>query len=178
MESLFPTRRKIPPTGLCLARVNWGQHGMEPSWAWWGQRFSGGRTEGFQGPRPTTGQFRLSERPRAARGLRFLRRRLWLCSVPAPPPGRKGSGAPSSGQREDEKWAEPGSRTSGAGLPGVPTGMSEHLFQAGGSDATGSLLPWMAGFRKGRGSRALELEVHAGHENRSGGGPAQGGAAQ
>ena len=38
MESLFPTRRKIPPTGSCLARVNWGQRGVEPSWASWGWR--------------------------------------------------------------------------------------------------------------------------------------------
>lgn len=52
MESLFPTRRKIPPTGSCLARVNGSQRGVEPSWASWGQRLAGGRTEGFQGTRP------------------------------------------------------------------------------------------------------------------------------
>lgn len=58
-------------------------------------------------------------------------------------------------------------------------GVSEHLFQAGGSDAMGSFLPWMTGFRKGRGTRALELEVNAGHENRArGGGTGSGRAGQ
>ena len=64
MESLFPTRQKIPPTDWRLARVNRSQRGVESSWALWGQRFISGRTEGFQGTHPTTGQFRLFKRDR------------------------------------------------------------------------------------------------------------------
>lgn len=69
MESLFPTRQKIPPTGSCLARVNWGQRGVEPSWASWGRRQDRGLSGAPSHDWPVQA---VKERPRAARGLRFL----------------------------------------------------------------------------------------------------------
>ena len=50
-----------------MLRGNRSQSGAESSWALWGQRFTGGRTEGFQGTRLTTGQFRLFKRDRVWR---------------------------------------------------------------------------------------------------------------
>ena len=157
MESLFPTRRKIPPTGSYLAWVNRSQSGAESSWASWGQRFTGGRTEGFQGTRLTTGQFRLFKRDRVWReGWDFFEGGCGCAPCQPHPPGRKG---PVCSQQWATRRREVnGAREAGPGelgsqnFPGRGEGAS---FSSGRERCYGVFSVLDDGFRKGRGTRAL-----------------------
>ena len=59
---------------------------------------------------------------------------------------------PAVGNMKMRSEQSPRSRTGGAGAPEFPRpGVSEHLFQAGGSDAMGSFPPWMTASRRAEG---------------------------
>ena len=145
MESLFPTRRKIPPTGSYLAWVNRSQRGAESSWA------CGASASPAAGPRASRGPVSRLDSSGFSRETACGERAeislkaavAVLRASPTPLEGRALC-APSSGQHEDEKWTEPEKQDRGSWAPRISrAGVREHLFQVGGSDAMGSFPSWM-----------------------------------